>query len=211
MNPDAATLWRRPRSALAALLACLGMLGAFSIDTYIPAFSGIARSLGATPVQMQQTLSAYLLGFAVMNLFHGALSDSFGRRPVVLLSNFGLALDYVLMALAPSLIWLFVGRLISGVSDRTLMSQHGTVGLQVRKIQEMRYQLPAHALLVAHSDGILTRWGVVGALVGCAFGLWVSYIKHDEIMRAQVRTVPLGAILGFLLGLAKVSLARRRA
>jgi DHA1 family bicyclomycin/chloramphenicol resistance-like MFS transporter len=60
------------------------MLGPFSIDTYLPAFSGIARTLGATPVQMQQTLSAYLFGFAVMNLFHGALSDSFGRRPVVL-------------------------------------------------------------------------------------------------------------------------------
>ncbi len=60
------------------------MLGAFSIDTYIPAFSGIARALDATPVQMQQTLSAYLFGFAVMNLFHGALADSFGRRPVVL-------------------------------------------------------------------------------------------------------------------------------
>ena len=78
------TLWRAPRWALAVLLACLGMLGPFSIDTYIPAFSGIARSLGATPVEMQQTLSAYLFGFAFMNLFHGALSDSFGRRPVVL-------------------------------------------------------------------------------------------------------------------------------
>ena len=66
------------------LLACLGMLGPFSIDTYLPAFTGIAQSIGATPVQMQQTLSAYLFGFAVMNLFHGALSDSFGRRPVVL-------------------------------------------------------------------------------------------------------------------------------
>ena len=84
MNPDAATLWRRPRWALAALLACLGMLGPFSIDTYLPAFSGIQASLDATPLQMQQTLSAYLLGFAVMNLFHGALADSFGRRPVVL-------------------------------------------------------------------------------------------------------------------------------
>ena len=84
MNPDASTLWRRPRWALAALLACLGMVGPFSIDTYLPAFSGIASSLGATPVQMQQTLSAYLFGFAVMNLFHGALSDSLGRRPVVL-------------------------------------------------------------------------------------------------------------------------------
>lgn len=84
MNPDAGQLWRAPRWALAVLLALLGMLGPFSIDTYIPAFSGIARSLGATPVEMQQTLSAYLFGFAFMNLFHGALSDSFGRRPVVL-------------------------------------------------------------------------------------------------------------------------------
>jgi DHA1 family bicyclomycin/chloramphenicol resistance-like MFS transporter len=66
------------------LLALLGMLGPFSIDTYLPAFSGIARSLSATPAEMQQTLSAYLFGFAFMNLFHGALSDSLGRRPVVL-------------------------------------------------------------------------------------------------------------------------------
>ena len=65
------------------------MLGPFSIDTYLPAFTGIATAIGATPVEMQQTLSAYLFGFAIMNLFHGALSDSFGRRPVVL---WGLAL-----------------------------------------------------------------------------------------------------------------------
>jgi MFS family permease len=58
------------------LLACLGTLGPFSIDTYLPAFQGIAQSLGATPAQMQQTLSAYLFGFALMNLFHGALSDA---------------------------------------------------------------------------------------------------------------------------------------
>lgn len=89
MNPDADKLWRAPRWALAALLALLGMVGPFSIDTYLPAFSGIAVSLGATPVEMQQTLSAYLFGFAFMNLFHGALSDSIGRRPVVL---WGLAL-----------------------------------------------------------------------------------------------------------------------
>jgi DHA1 family bicyclomycin/chloramphenicol resistance-like MFS transporter len=84
MNPDAALLWPRPRWALALFMACLGMLGPFSIDTYLPAFAGVAQSLGATPVQMQQTLSGYLFGLALMNLFHGALADSFGRRPVVL-------------------------------------------------------------------------------------------------------------------------------
>jgi DHA1 family bicyclomycin/chloramphenicol resistance-like MFS transporter len=117
MNPDAALLWQRPRWALAALLACLGMLGAFSIDTYLPAFSGIMQSLDATPVQMQQTLSAYLAGFALMNLFHGALSDSFGRRPVVLagiglftLSSLGCALSQHIGALV-------FFRLVQGMSS----------------------------------------------------------------------------------------------
>lgn len=46
----------------------------------------------------------------------GAASDRFGRRPIILLSNFGLGLDYIFMALAPTLPWLFVGRVISGVT-----------------------------------------------------------------------------------------------
>ena len=50
----------------------------------------------------------------------GALSDRFGRRPVILLSNFGLALDYVVMALAPTLSWLFVGRVISGITAASI-------------------------------------------------------------------------------------------
>jgi DHA1 family tetracycline resistance protein-like MFS transporter len=47
----------------------------------------------------------------------GALSDRFGRRPVVLLSNFGLGCDYILMAVAPTLSWLFLGRIISGITS----------------------------------------------------------------------------------------------
>ena len=60
MTPEAQKLWRAPQWAFSILLALLGMLGPFSIDTYLPAFAGISQSLGATPVQMQQTLSAYL-------------------------------------------------------------------------------------------------------------------------------------------------------
>jgi DHA1 family tetracycline resistance protein-like MFS transporter len=62
--------------------------------------------------------------WALMQFFFspilGGLSDRFGRRPVVLLSNFGLACDYVLMALAPSLSWLFVGRVISGITSASV-------------------------------------------------------------------------------------------
>jgi DHA1 family tetracycline resistance protein-like MFS transporter len=56
-----------------------------------------------------------LMQFLAMPVL-GALSDRFGRRRVILLSNLGLGLDYVLMALAPNLAWLFVGRVISGIT-----------------------------------------------------------------------------------------------
>ncbi len=116
MNPDADKLWRAPRWALAVLLALLGMLGPFSIDTYIPAFSGIAKALGATPVEMQQTLSAYLFGFAFMNLFHGALADSFGRRPVVLWGIAVFTLASAGCALSQSIGQLVFFRALQGLS-----------------------------------------------------------------------------------------------
>jgi DHA1 family bicyclomycin/chloramphenicol resistance-like MFS transporter len=116
MNPNASHLWRHPRWALAALLACLGTLGPFSIDTYLPAFAGIAATLGATPAQMQQTLSAYLFGFAAMNLFHGALSDSFGRRPVVLAGLALFTLASLGCALSQTIAQLVLFRALQGMS-----------------------------------------------------------------------------------------------
>jgi MFS transporter, DHA1 family, multidrug resistance protein len=116
MNPNADQLWRAPRWTLSVLLAVLGMLGPFSIDTYIPAFAGIARSLGASPVEMQQTLSAYLFGFAFMNLFHGALADSFGRRPVVLWGIAMFTLASAGCALSQSIEQLVFFRALQGLS-----------------------------------------------------------------------------------------------
>jgi len=116
LNPDAKQLWLAPRWALAVLLATLGMLGPFSIDTYIPAFAGIASSLNATPLQMQQTLSAYLFGFAFMSLFHGALSDSVGRRPVVLWGLAAFTLASVGCALSQSIGQLVFFRAMQGLT-----------------------------------------------------------------------------------------------
>ena len=119
MNPQADQLWNRPRWQLALLLACLGMVGPFAIDTYLPAFSGpngMAATLGASPVQMQQTLSAYLFGFALMNLFHGALADSFGRRPVVLWGVAVFTLASVGCALADTIGTLIACRALQGLS-----------------------------------------------------------------------------------------------
>ena len=116
MNPNAAQLWHAPRWALAVLLALLGMLGPFSIDTYIPAYAGIQQALGANTVQMQQTLSAYLFGFAFMNLFHGALADSFGRRPVVLWGAAVFTVASLGCALSQTVGQLIVFRALQGLS-----------------------------------------------------------------------------------------------
>src|SRR3982074_1109544 len=69
---------------LALMLAGLAMLGPFSVDTYLPAFPNIQATLHATPIEVQQTLTAYMFAFAFMMLWHGALSDAFGRRNVIL-------------------------------------------------------------------------------------------------------------------------------
>ena len=60
------------------------MLGPFSVDSYLPSFPAIQREFAVSPLEVQQTLTAYLVAFAVMTLFLGSLSDSFGRRPVIL-------------------------------------------------------------------------------------------------------------------------------
>jgi MFS transporter, DHA1 family, multidrug resistance protein len=116
MSSEALRSWRGPRWALSLLLACLSMMGPFAIDTYLPAFEGMARSLAATPVQMQQTLSSYLLAFAVMNLFHGALSDSIGRRPLVVGGTALFALASAGCALAGDYPTLLFFRVLQGMS-----------------------------------------------------------------------------------------------
>src|SRR5580692_8391546 len=81
----------------------------------------------------------------------GALSDRFGRRPVVLLSNFGLGCDYVLMALAPTLSWLFVGRVISGITSASFPTAN------------------AYIADVTPEDQRAAKFGMLGAAFGLGF------------------------------------------
>ena len=71
---------------LTVILACLGMVGALAIDTYLPSIPAIGREFDVGPLAVQQTLSVFLFAFAFMMLFYGTLSDSFGRRPVILIA-----------------------------------------------------------------------------------------------------------------------------
>ena len=83
----------------------------------------------------------------------GTLSDSFGRRPVILISNFGVGLDYVLMALAPTLGWLFAGRVLSGIASSSIATAY------------------AYVADVTPADQRAARFGLLGAASGAGFVL----------------------------------------
>jgi len=114
-----------PRRAAVAFIFITILLDMFALGLILPILPKLVESF----VDNDTASAARIFGlfgtaWAAMQFFFspvlGGLSDRFGRRPVVLLSNLGLALDYVLMALAPSLTWLFVGRVISGITSASV-------------------------------------------------------------------------------------------
>ncbi len=89
------------------------------------------------------------------------------------------------------------GRLISGVEDRSLMSQHGTLGVQIRKLGDIHYPWPDHALLVLHSDGLTTRWKLddVRGLLQCDPAVVAGWLVrehtrgHDDLTVVVIKRV----------------------
>ena len=101
---------------LASLLAALSSIGPFAIDAYLPAFPAIGAALGASQLEVQQTLTIYMVALAAMVLWHGALADRFGRRRVLIALTVVFALASLVCALAPSIEWLWCGRALQGLS-----------------------------------------------------------------------------------------------
>jgi MFS transporter, DHA1 family, multidrug resistance protein len=101
---------------IAILLAAMAALGPFSIDTYLPSFHDIGNSLQASPLEVQQTLTAFLFPFAIMALWHGAISDALGRRRVVLvaLGLFGLASIGCMLSTRIEYLWVL--RALQGIT-----------------------------------------------------------------------------------------------
>jgi DHA1 family bicyclomycin/chloramphenicol resistance-like MFS transporter len=104
------------RRLLAPLLAALAMFGPFAIDTIFPAFPAIAAQMQASPLAMQQTISAYLIAYALMSLAHGPLSDALGRRPVILVGVVVFTLASIGCALSDTIQSLLAFRALQGVS-----------------------------------------------------------------------------------------------
>jgi len=113
------------RRAAVAFIFVTILLDMFALGLIMPILPKLVESfVDNDTAQAARIFGVFGTAWALMQFFFspilGSLSDRFGRRPVVLLSNFGLGLDYVLMALAPSLIWLFVGRVISGITSASI-------------------------------------------------------------------------------------------
>jgi len=110
-----------PRQAALAFIFVTVLLDGLAIGVVIPVLPMLIASFqGGDLARAAETVGDFGLIFAAMQFIvspiAGALSDRIGRRPIILLSNFGLGLDYVLMALAPTLTLLFIGRVISGIT-----------------------------------------------------------------------------------------------
>lgn len=99
---------------LAFLLAALATIGPFSIDTFLPAMATIGHALDAKPLEIQQALTVYLFCYGLMMLWHGAISDAVGRRPVILTACLVFTLASLGCATADSLPELLFYRAFTG-------------------------------------------------------------------------------------------------
>jgi DHA1 family bicyclomycin/chloramphenicol resistance-like MFS transporter len=105
-----------PNGLFLVILAGLGMVGPFSIDSMFPAFARMGVEFGVSELALQQIVSVYMLAFAAMSLVHGPLSDALGRKPVILVGLGVFVAASIGCALAPSLPVLLGFRAVQGLS-----------------------------------------------------------------------------------------------
>ena len=181
-----------PRRAALTFIFVTVVLDMLALGMVVPVLPHLIEDfLGGDTSRAALMVGYFGTVWAVMQFFAmpvmGALSDRFGRRPVILLSNLGLGLDYVLMALAPTLSWLFVGRLISGVtaaSISTSMAYVADVTPPERRAQSFGFVGVAFGLgfvlgpaiggMLGSVDPRLPFWAAAGAsLLNAAYGYFI--------------------------------------
>ena len=155
-EPQSAAPATARRTAAFAFVFITVLLDMLALGMIIPVLPKLVVDfLGGDTVQAAVIFGVFGTAWALMQFVfapvQGALSDRFGRRPVILISNFGLGLDYILMALAPSLAWLFVGRLISGITAASISTSY------------------AYIADVTPAEKRSARFGLLGVALGAGF------------------------------------------
>jgi DHA1 family bicyclomycin/chloramphenicol resistance-like MFS transporter len=184
------------------MLAALAMFGPFSIDTIFPAFPAIAKELGATPLAMQQTISVYMIAYAFMSLFHGPLSDSLGRRRVILVGVALFSLASIGCALAGSIGALLAFRALQGISagaglivGRAIIRDcfEGVEAQRLMSAVSMIFGIaPAIAPIVGGWVVAVARWPMIFWLLAAfALGLWAVCVVWLPETHPRERRVPL--------------------
>ncbi len=191
---------KKPPRGIALLLAALGALGPFSIDTYLPSFLDIGASLNASPVQVQQTLTAYLIPFAVMALWHGAISDAFGRRRVILVSLALFALACAGCVFATRIEHLWILRALQGISA-------GAGVVVSRAIVRDLFDGPAAHRLMSQITMMFAIAPAIAPLIGGRLQLWFGW--RSVFVFLVIATIALAAACWRLLP-ETLPLARRQ-
>lgn len=170
---------------LALIVSALTTIGPFTIDTYLPSFPEMAPSLGATALEVQQTLTFYLVPFAMMSLWHGAISDAAGRRPVILVALGLYVVASMGCAMASGIEGVWVGRAVQGLASgvglvvgRAVVRDvhEGAAAQRVLSWVAVLY-LIAPAIAPVLGGWLHTVWGwrsVFGFLALLGAGLWVA-------------------------------------
>ncbi len=205
-----------PRQAAILFILITVTLDVLSFGIIIPVLPKLVEDFMSGDTA--QAASIYgLMGtaWALMQFFcspiQGALSDRFGRRPVVLLSNVGLGLDYIFMALAPTVVWLFVGRMISGVAS----SSFSTAGAYIADVTPPEKRAAAFGMigaafglgfilgpavggLLGAIDPRLPFWGAAAtSLVNACYGFFVlpeSLPREKRMSFSWKRANPVGSL-----------------
>jgi DHA1 family tetracycline resistance protein-like MFS transporter len=145
-----------PRKAAFAFVFVTVLLDMLALGMVIPVLPKLIESfLAGDTARASEFVGLFSTVWALMQFvfspLQGALSDRFGRRPVILISNFGLGADYVVMALAPNLVWLFAGRVISGICAASISTAF------------------AYVADVTPPERRSARFGLLGAAFGVGF------------------------------------------
>jgi DHA1 family tetracycline resistance protein-like MFS transporter len=193
----------RPRKAALAFIFVTVVLDMLALGAVIPVLPGLIEGfLGGNTARAAEVNGLFSTIWALMQFFSmpvmGGLSDRFGRRPVILLSNLGLGADYILMAMAPNLAWLFVGRVISGICAASISTAMAYIA-DVTPAEKR-----------ASSYGLVGMAFGVGFIFGPAFGGLLGHIDpHLPFWAAAVLSLA-NAAYGWLVLPESLLVERRR-